>query len=91
MNAMRITVELSLYPLQDNPIPVIQRFIADLADRDGVEVLPNQMSTQLRGEFAPVMAVVTAAVERSFAAPGHQVLVAKFINADLPISTPPEL
>ena len=88
---MRITVELSLYPLQDNPVPVIQSFINDLLDPQSVEVVPNQMSTQLRGELTAVMGVVTAALERSFAEPGHRVLVAKFINADLPIGTPPEL
>ncbi len=88
---MRITVELSLYPLQDNPIPVIQDFIHDLPGAPDVDIVTNQMSTQLRGEFATVMNIVTAAIERSFAAGGHQVLVAKLINADLPIGEPPQL
>ena len=88
---MRITVELSLYPLQENPIPVITRFIEDLTGAAGVEVVSNQMSTQLRGELPAVMHVVQQAVERSFKHADHQVLVAKIINADLPITTAPEL
>ena len=88
---MRITVELSLYPLQENPIPVITRFIEDLTGVAGVEVVSNQMSTQLRGELGAVMQVVQQAVERSFSQAHHQVLVAKIINADLPIATAPEL
>ena len=88
---MKITVELSLYPLQDDPIPVIQDFIRDLAVADDIQVISNQMSTQLRGELAAIMSLVEQALQRSFAGPRHQVLVAKFINADLPIAQPPAL
>jgi uncharacterized protein YqgV (UPF0045/DUF77 family) len=56
-----------------------------------LEVVVNQMSTQIRGELDDVMRVLTAALGKSFAAGGSQVLVAKFLNADLPIGEPPAL
>lgn len=88
---MRITAELSLYPLQDDPIPIILEFIGRI-DKDGrVEVVVNQMSTQLRGELDDVMRCVHDALRQSFASGGAQVLVAKFLNSDLPIASAPVL
>lgn len=88
---MRVTAELSLYPLHDDPIPVILAFI-DGIDEDGqLEIVVNQMSTQLRGELDDVMHCVHGALRRSFESRKPQVLVAKFLNTDLPIGTPPAL
>jgi len=88
---MRITVELSLYPLQGQPLAQILRFIGRVQSDPRLEVAVNQMSTQIRGELDDVMAVVGAALRESFAAGGSQALVAKFLNADLPILEPPDL
>ena len=88
---MRVTAEMSLYPLQGQPIDKILAFIETVA-RDGrLEVVVNQLSTQVRGELDVVMAVLTTAIERSFGASGSQVLVLKILNADLPIGEPPTL
>lgn len=88
---MRVTAELSLYPLHDDPIPVILAFI-DGIDEDGrLEIVVNQMSTQLRGELDDVMRCVHGALRRSFVSGRPQVLVAKFLNSDLPIGAPPDL
>jgi len=88
---MRITAELSLYPLSDGPVPKIERFIGSLTEHDRIEIVVNQLSTQLRGEIDDVVACIKGAMQRSFSAGGSQVLVAKFLNADLPIASPPEL
>jgi uncharacterized protein YqgV (UPF0045/DUF77 family) len=88
---MRITAEMSLYPLQGDPIPRILRFIDTVQRSDRVEIAVNQMSTQIRGELDDVMHVTAAALRESFAQGGPQVLVAKFLNADLPIAEPPDL
>jgi uncharacterized protein YqgV (UPF0045/DUF77 family) len=88
---MRITAELSLYPLQSDFIPRIQSFIRTLRAAGRVEVHSNQMSTQLRGEFDDVIDAVRAALEQSFARGGAEVLVAKFLNADLPLVEAPDL
>ncbi len=88
---MRITAELSLYPLSDTPIPKIEAFIGSLVEHERVELVVNQMSTQLLGELDDVLACVKDALRQSFAAGESQVLVAKFLNADLPIASAPEL
>jgi len=88
---MRITAELSLYPLHDHPIPAILDFIDELSGAESLELSVNQMSTQVRGELDEVMRCVRVAMERSFAEGGSQVLVAKFLNSDLPIQDPPDL
>lgn len=88
---MRVTAEMSLYPLQGQPLEKILAFIAEIASDARLEVVINQLSTQVRGELSVVMAVLTAAVERSFDAGGPQALVLKILNADLPIGEPPIL
>jgi uncharacterized protein YqgV (UPF0045/DUF77 family) len=88
---MRVTVEMSLYPLAKDALAKILDFI-DVVQRDKrLEVVVNQMSTQVRGELGDVLEVLKAALERSFGAGGSQALVVKFLNADLPIGEPPVL
>jgi len=87
---MRITAELSLYPLQADFIVKIQSFIQKLRTEPGLEVRSNQMSTQIRGELDAVVGAVRGALEASFADGQPEVLVAKFLNADLPIDAPPD-
>ena len=85
---MRITAELSLYPIQNDHIPPIENFIHQLLDRNDLEIKVTQLSTQIRGELRTVMVALTEALEASFNAYGTQVLVAKILNADLPIADP---
>jgi len=88
---MRVTVEMSLYPLADDALDKILGFIEVMRADARLEVVVNQMSTQLRGELGVVLDVLRAAIERSFSAGGSQALVVKFLNADLPIGEPPVL
>jgi len=88
---MRVTAEMSLYPLQGQPLEKILAFIATVTNDDRIEVVVNQLSTQVRGELDVVMSVLTTAIERSFGAGGAQALVIKILNADLPIGEPPVL
>ena len=88
---MRVTAEMSLYPLQGQPLEKILEFIETVTSDGRLEVVVNQLSTQVRGELIVVMAVLTTAIERSFGAGGSQALVLKILNADLPIGEPPVL
>lgn len=82
---MDITAELSLYPLQENYIPVIKGFIERLAAAGDLTVVTNAMSTQLSGEAEQVFTVVRETLAASHAQFGKQVLVCKFIPGLLPI------
>lgn len=88
---MRITAEVSLYPMQEQFLPRIETFIRSIRNAPGLEVTVNQMSTQLRGELGDVTRAVEQALASSFQVGGPQVLVAKFLNADLPIREAPNL
>lgn len=88
---MRVTAEMSLYPLQGQPIEKILAFIETVTGDSRLEVVVNQMSTQVRGELSVVMSTITTALERSFAGGGSQALVLKILNADLSIGEPPIL
>ena len=88
---MRVTVEMSLYPLANDALDKILGFIEELRADSRLEVVVNQMSTQLRGELGVVLDVLRNAIERSFGAGGAQALVVKFLNADLPIGEAPVL
>jgi uncharacterized protein YqgV (UPF0045/DUF77 family) len=88
---MRVTVEISLYPLRDDFVPAIREFIVELRRQPGIELLSNQMSTQLRGDFEAVMAGLQAAMTTAWTEGGSQVFVMKFLNADLPIASKPQV
>lgn len=80
---MKISVELSLYPLDDQFLPIIQDIVERLMGDQRVEAIVNTMSTQIFGDFESVMAVVNETVEYSFNTYGKQVFVAKFLNSDV--------
>jgi uncharacterized protein YqgV (UPF0045/DUF77 family) len=86
---MRITVELSLYPLQADFVGPITDFIHELRREPEIEIVTNQLSTQLRGEFAAVMGAVTRCTQAAMERTHPVVLVAKFVNADLDIRSAP--
>lgn len=86
---MRITVELSLYPLTAGFVGPITDYIRELRAQPGIELVTNAMSTQLRGEFDAVLAAVARCTRAAMAGDHPAVLVAKFINADLDIHHPP--
>ena len=88
---MRITAELSLDPLADDFTPAIVDFILRLRAEPGLEVVTNQLSTQLRGEYDTVMAALARQVKTTMEQGGPLVFVAKILNADLPIARVPSL
>lgn len=88
---MRITVEISLYPLSDDFVPSIRAYIVELRAQPGIEVLTNQMSTQMRGDASAVMAALQVTMTAAWARGGPQIFVAKFLNADLPIGSLPQV
>ncbi len=86
---MKITLDISLYPLDADYIPVIKRFIRELRKQAQIEIVTNQMSTQVRGEFDIVWAAVTAGMRQSMAGDIKCMFVTKCLNADLDIGRLP--
>ena len=88
---MRIVAEMSLYPLKDGAVPDIIDFIRDLQGQDGIEIVSNQLATQIRGEFDAVTTAINRCMRRAMAAPNTVVLVVKYLNVDLEIGRAPTL
>jgi uncharacterized protein YqgV (UPF0045/DUF77 family) len=86
---MRITVELSLYPLTAGFTGPITDYIRELRGEPGIELVTNAMSTQVRGEFDAVMNAVSRCTRATMERVHPVVLVAKFLNADLDIHNRP--
>ena len=76
---MKLTAELSLYPVQENYLQVIQAFIDKVRAHNDLQVVTNAMSTQVCGDYARVFAVVSETLAQSTRQFGKQVLVVKFI------------
>jgi len=88
---MNIVAEMSLYPLKDGAVPDIIDFIRELRQQDAIEIVTNQLSTQLRGDFDAVTGAVQHCMRRAMAAPNTVVLVVKYLNVDLEIGRAPTL
>lgn len=80
---MKISVELSMYPLNQQYIPPIDRFLEKLHEASEVEVRTNGMSTQLFGEYDVVMSILHDAMKRSMEEEPKVVFIAKFLNTDV--------
>ena len=63
---MNVTLEMSLYPLNENYKSIILNFIAQLHEQDEVKVITNGMSTQLFGTYDAVMQLVTPAIKQIY-------------------------
>ena len=88
---MKIVADMSLYPLKDGPIPTIIEFIKDLREQDGIEIVTNQLGTQLRGEFDAVTVAINHCMRKAMAASNTVVLVVKYLNIDAEIASVPSL
>lgn len=56
---MRITVDISMYPLTSEYVEPIKSFIAGISSNPNIEIVTNKVSTQLRGEHSELMPLLT--------------------------------
>ncbi len=80
---MRVAVDISLYPLADDFIPPIKDVIERLNANSSVEVVTNTMSTQIRGEYDVVMAVLNQEIKKTFDQCPKAVFAIKILNNPL--------
>jgi uncharacterized protein YqgV (UPF0045/DUF77 family) len=79
---MKISIDISYYPLKEEFIDPIVGFIKKLNTYEKIECATNGMSTQVFGEYFDVMHAITTEIHNAFELP-HSVFVLKIINADL--------
>lgn len=78
---MKISVELTLTPLQDDFEPAIINFIKKLR-ASNLKVLENPLSTQVYGDYDEVMQVLTSEIKEAFELVERGLLYMKIIKSD---------
>jgi uncharacterized protein YqgV (UPF0045/DUF77 family) len=78
---MKISVELTLSPLQDTFEPIIIDFIKKLR-ASGLTVLENPLSTQIYGDYDQVMSVLNTEIKASFELMDKGLLYLKIVKSD---------
>ncbi|MCF4008507.1 hypothetical protein [Rheinheimera sp. UJ63] len=80
---MKLSVEISKYPLAKDYKAPIQAFIDLLADQADLHIITNTMSTQIFGDYDTVMQALQKCMKWSMQTYGKLVFVCKFIPGDL--------
>jgi uncharacterized protein YqgV (UPF0045/DUF77 family) len=86
---MKASIEISLYPLDDDYKPPIKAFIKRLKNYDNLKVVPNGMSTQVFGDYDELMTILMKEVKEEFTEEQASMFVFKLAKGDL--SEAPEL
>ncbi len=88
---MKITVDISMYPLDSNYVPPIKAFIRALRGCEGLEIVTNQLSTQICGEFNSVTTALNHCMRETMLSNRKVVFVTRYLNSDLDISVLPQI
>ncbi|WP_105101718.1 hypothetical protein [Microbulbifer pacificus] len=80
---MKLSVEISMYPLKDEYIPAIKDFIQRLNTHPQLRVITNTMSTQVFGDYDLLMDMLKTEMRQSWERFGRAIFVCKFIDGDL--------
>lgn len=78
---MKISVELTLTPLQDNYEPAIIDFIKKLR-ASGLTVLENPLSTQVYGDYDKVMGILNKEMKTALESVERGLLYIKIVKSD---------
>jgi uncharacterized protein YqgV (UPF0045/DUF77 family) len=80
---MKVTIELSKYPLSEEYIPKIKNFIERLNEHSELTVQTNATSTHVMGDFDVVMPILNQEIKTSFEKYGKAIFVMKVLLGDL--------
>lgn len=77
---MKIAVDISLYPLDKDFIPPIKNFINRLNNYNSIEVITNNMSTQIIGEYEVIMSILNNEIRDTFEELPKAIFAVKILN-----------
>lgn len=84
---MKISVELTLTPLQDDFEPAIKNFIKKLR-ASGFTTIENPLSTQVYGDYDQVMNMLTNEMKNTLEALESGIMFLKIVKTDRSKYTP---
>lgn len=79
---MKISVELTLSPLQDDFEPAVINFIKKMR-ASGLKVKENPLSTQVYGDYDEVMGLLNREIKNAFEAIDRGLIHVKIVKSDL--------
>lgn len=80
---MQLSVEISMYPLQDGYKAKIKEFLDEInLEANGIEIRSSNMSTRLFGEYDAVQELLSTAMKSSMQKYGKIVFVCKYLQGD---------
>lgn len=77
---MEISVDISLYPLQEGYEKPILDFIAALEEEQSVDVVRNELSTQVHGDYHTIMQLLEKEILSVFDEIPHSIFVMKLVG-----------
>ena len=77
---MEISVDISMYPLQKDFETPILAFIAMLEKEKSVEVVRNELSTQVHGDYKVIMVLLEKEIFSVFTEIPDSIFVLKFVG-----------
>jgi len=77
---MEISVDISMYPLQKEFEAPILAFIAELEKDRSVEVVRNELSTQVHGEYKIIMTLLEKEIYSVFTVIPDSIFVLKLVG-----------
>lgn len=80
---MKVAVEISMYPLSQDYEPPIVAFIKELKKVEGLQVVTNELSTQVAGDYELAMDTIKTAIHSTFTTVGTCSFVLKVLNVDI--------
>ena len=79
---MKISVDISLYPLKENYIPTIDHFIKGLYNYPGLKVKTHHLSTMVIGEYEEVMKALHDEIYSTLSEEEQASFVLKILKGD---------
>jgi uncharacterized protein YqgV (UPF0045/DUF77 family) len=76
---MKLSIELTMYPLKDNYLPVIEGFIDHLKDYKDITIEVFPTCTVIMGEYESVMEVLSSSIKWSVNNKDKAVFISKFL------------
>lgn len=80
---MNVSVDISLYPLTEDFLTVVDEFIQRLKNEPDLTVKVNDLSTQVFGEYQTVLSKVNAAMQTTHEKTPKAAFVMKVLNGHL--------
>ena len=77
---MEISVDISLYPLEEGYEKPILAFIAALEKEQRIDVVRNELSTQVHGDYHTIMQLLEKEIISVFDEIPHSIFVIKLVG-----------